>query len=170
MVVASVALLVAPRLLQPVSAGPPIAPDPSTTSEAVVQVYGADVWGVRGRFAIHTWVVTKDADATFYRRYQVIGWLLRRGQSVVSVTRGDPDTPWFGSQPVLLKDVRGQQAQSLIARIHATAMSYPYADEYVMWPGPNSNSFTAWIGLNVPELELELPAKAIGKTWMVDNF
>ena len=33
-----------------------------------------------------------------------------------------------------------------------------------MWPGPNSNSFTAWIALEVPELGLNLPAKAIGKS------
>ena len=127
------ALVVASRLLQPVSAGPAVAPDPHTTSEAVVQVYGADVWGVRGRFAIHTWIVTKDANASFYRRYQVIGWLLRRGQSVVSIPRGEPDSAWFGSQPVLLKEIRGVQAQPLIARIHTSA-------------------------------------KAIGKSWMIDNF
>jgi hypothetical protein len=35
-----------------------------------------------------------------------------------------------------------------------------------MWPGPNSNSFTAWIGLEVPGLNLDLPVKAIGQSWM----
>jgi hypothetical protein len=39
-----------------------------------------------------------------------------------------------------------------------------------MWPGPNSNSFTAWIGLEVPGLDLDLPAKAIGKSWMADAY
>ena len=29
---------------------------------AVIRVYGADVWGIRGRFAIHTWIATKAAD------------------------------------------------------------------------------------------------------------
>ncbi len=27
-----------------------------------------------------------------------------------------------------------------------------------------------WMGLEVPELGLELPAKAIGKSWMVDAY
>ena len=39
-----------------------------------------------------------------------------------------------------------------------------------MWPGPNSNSFTAWIALEVPELGLRLPAKAIGQSWMQQNY
>ncbi|MCZ6641485.1 MAG: DUF3750 domain-containing protein, partial [Gammaproteobacteria bacterium] len=64
----------------------------------------------------------------------------------------------------------GQSAEALVERIHAAALSYPYADEYSMWPGPNSNSFTAWIGLEVPELGLSLPAKAIGKSWMTDEY
>ncbi len=33
--------------------------------------------------------------------------------------------------------------------------------------GPNSNPFTAWIGLEVPGLNLDLPAKAIGQSWMI---
>ena len=30
------------------------------------------------------------------------------------------------------------------------------------FPGPNSNTFTAWIAKKVPELELDLPFTAIG--------
>ena len=36
-----------------------IAPDPTLTDEAVIQIYGADAWGWRGWFAIHTWIATK---------------------------------------------------------------------------------------------------------------
>ena len=154
--------------LQPRSVGMAVAPDPGAHADAVIQVYGADVWGVRGRFAIHTWIVTKAAGADRYRRYQVIGWRLRRGLPVVSISEGNPDGDWFGSAPVLLLDRRGAAAEPLIDAIHQAALAYPHADEYVMWPGPNSNSFTAWIGLEVPDLGLELPAKAIGKSWMLD--
>lgn len=156
--------------LAPKSVGPARAPDPNDHSDAVIQVYGADVWGVRGRFAIHTWIVTKAADADRYRKYQVIGWRQRRGQSVVSITSDRPDGDWFGAKPVLLLDKRGAQAQALIDDVHTAALSYPYDREYVMYPGPNSNSFLAWIGLEVPELGLELPTKAIGKSWMIDTY
>ena len=163
-------LVTATIALVPTTVGEAKAPDPRTFNEAVVQVYGADVWGMRGRFAIHTWIATKAKDANTYRIYQVIGWRLRRGQSVVSITEGMPDKPWFRSTPLLLHEVLGESAESLIEQIHAAALSYPYAHEYTMWPGPNSNSFTAWIGLEVPELGLSLPAKAIGKSWMTDEY
>ena len=60
--------------LEPVPVGVAKAPDPSQHPEAVVQVYGADVWGFRGNFAIHTWVATKEKNASAYQIYQVIGW------------------------------------------------------------------------------------------------
>jgi hypothetical protein len=54
----------------------------------------------------------------------------------------------------------------LIRRIDEAAKSYPYAAEYTLWPGPNSNTFTAWIGRAVPELGIDLPATAIGKDFI----
>ena len=156
--------------LEPKSIGRAKAPDPNIHNDAVIQVYGADVWGVRGRFAIHTWIVTKAADADRYQKYQVIGWRQRRGQSVVSITSDRPDGDWFGSKPILLLDIRGSEAETLIDAVHDAALSYPYDNEYVMYPGPNSNSFLAWIALEVPELDLELPTKAIGKSWMIDTY
>jgi len=40
-----------------------LAPDPATTPEAVVQVYGARTWGWKGIFGVHTWVAVKPTDA-----------------------------------------------------------------------------------------------------------
>ncbi len=45
-------------------------------------------------------------------------------------------------------------------------MRYPYAKTYTLWPGPNSNTFVAWIARAVPELEVDLPATAIGKDYL----
>ena len=47
---------------------------------------------------------------------------------------------------------------------------YPYANTYSLWPGPNSNTFTAWIARAVPELETDLPATAIGKDYIGSQF
>ena len=163
-------LWVTSRALEPDAVGAPVAPDPEDFTGAVVQIYGADVWGWRGKFAIHTWLAVKANGAEDYTIYQVIGWRLRRGRPVVSVSTGDPATPWFGSPPILLHDVRGAEAEALIDRVEEAVRNYPYANEYKMWPGPNSNSFTAWVGLEVPELELDLPAKAIGQAWMKKEY
>jgi hypothetical protein len=40
--------------------------------------------------------------------------------------------------------------------------TYPWPTEYKAFPGPNSNTFVAWIGRQVPELGLDLPFSAIG--------
>ncbi|WP_231882966.1 DUF3750 domain-containing protein, partial [Oleiphilus sp. HI0132] len=48
------------------------------TPEAVIQVYGADAWGWRGWFAIHTWIAVKARDASEYTVLEVIGWRAKR--------------------------------------------------------------------------------------------
>src|SRR3979490_1470788 len=63
------------------------APDPREAPEAVVQVYGARAMGVKGWFAVHTWVAVKPTDATAYTVYEVIGWGLRAQASGPSCTR-----------------------------------------------------------------------------------
>jgi hypothetical protein len=47
--------------------------------------------------------------------------------------------------------------------------SYPYADEYAVWPGPNSNTFVAHIGRQVPALRMRLPPTAIGKDYPING-
>jgi len=76
-----------------------------------------------------------------------------------------PDDPWFGAAPELIADRRGPGTDELIARVQKAVRDYPWADEYSAWPGPNSNTFTAWIGRTVPELRLDLPSTAIGKDY-----
>jgi hypothetical protein len=44
--------------------------------------------------------------------------------------------------------------------------TYPYPSTYRLWPGPNSNTFTAYIARAVPELRLDLPPTAIGKDYL----
>ncbi|MCL4744297.1 MAG: DUF3750 domain-containing protein [Burkholderiaceae bacterium] len=46
---------------------------------------------------------------------------------------------------------------------------YPYSDRYSAWPGPNSNTFTAFVARRVPELMVDLPPTAIGKDFLADG-
>jgi len=140
-----------------------LAPDPALTPEPVVQVYAARTWGWRGYFGVHTWVAVKPAAAKAYTVYEVIGWRLRSSDSAVVVRNRAPDERWFGNAPELLADRRGPGVDALIERIDRAARDYPYAGEYTMWPGPNSNTFVAWIARAVPELQVDLPPTAIGK-------
>ena len=142
-----------------------IAPDPAVTPEAVLQVYGAPTWGWRGWFALHTWIAMKPAGASHYAVYEVIGWRARRGLPVLRIEEDIPDRYWFGERPDLLLDKRGDGVDELIAAVDAAARAYPWAHTYRSFPGPNSNTFPAWIARQVPELGLELPFKAIGSGW-----
>jgi hypothetical protein len=141
------------------------APDPVTTSEPVVQVYAARTVGLRGLIAVHTWIAVKPRDAKAYTRYEVIGWGVDRGLPALRVNRTGPDNYWFGAHPDRLVDLRGEGVDAIIARVETAVAAYPYPTTYRTWPGPNSNTFIAWIGQRVPELKLELPASAIGKNY-----
>jgi len=142
------------------------APDPATHREAIVQVYAARTYGWRGAFAVHTWLAVKPAAADGYTRYEVIGWYLRGSGTSVSVSdRNDPDAEWFGSTPQLVREVRGADAEAVIARLPQAVAAYPYAGSYSAWPGPNSNTFIAHLGRELPELRLTLPPTAIGKDY-----
>lgn len=143
-----------------------LAPDPAAAREAVVQVYGARTAGPKGLFGVHTWVAVKPAGARQYTIYEVIGWRLRWAETVVVARTRQPDAPWMGSKAELYADKRGEGVDALIQRIEQAVKSYPYASEYTLWPGPNSNTFTAWIGRAVPEIGIDLPATAIGKDYM----
>ena len=143
-----------------------LAPDPAVVKEAVVQVYGARTFGAKGLFGVHTWVATKPQDAAEWTVYEVIGWRLGRAPSVVVVRSRLPDGRWFGAVPELYAERRGAGVDQLIERVDKAAREYPYATEYRAWPGPNSNTFTAWIARAVPELEIDLPATAIGKDYL----
>ena len=147
-----------------------LAPDPAVTPEAVVQVYAARAWGWRGYFGVHTWVAVKPAGAAAYTVYEVIGWRLRHAGTALAIRNRAPDERWYGNAPELLADKRGPGAGALIERIDKAAHDYPYASEYSAWPGPNSNTFTAWIARAVPELKVDLPPTAIGKDFLGDRF
>jgi len=142
-----------------------LAPDPATAQDAVVQLYAARVIGWRGVFGVHTWIAVKPAAAAEYTVYEIIGWRLRSQDTALVVRHRAPDMRWFGSAPELVAEKRGAGVEELIARIDRAARSYPWAGEYTMWPGPNSNTFTAWVLRAVPELEADLPPTAIGKDY-----
>jgi hypothetical protein len=142
------------------------APDPSDTPEGVIQVYAARALGWRGLLGVHTWIAVKPSLAPSYTRYEVIGWGVDRGAPAVRVNRTGPDNYWFGQRPDKLADLRGEQVDALIARVEAAVAAYPYPFTYRLWPGPNSNTFTAYVGRAVPELRLDLPPTAIGKDYL----
>ena len=140
-----------------------VAPDPrALKDQAVVMVLAANTFGWRGYFAVHPWIIYKRAGETSYTRYDVVGW---GGGNVVRQNYALPDGLWFGSEPQILVEQRGEKASELIPKVEAAIKSYPFARTYRSYPGPNSNTFVAHIGREVPGLDLDMPANAIGKDY-----
>jgi len=141
------------------------APNSYNHDSAVIQVYGARTKGTKKILAVHTWISVKAQGEADYTSYEIIGWRLRRTGSALVERSGNPDRDWWGHQPELLLDIRGERAQRLIPEIKKAVEAYPHKNNYHAWPGPNSNTFTAFIGRQVPELGLDLPSTAIGKDY-----
>lgn len=139
-----------------------LAPDPGRHPEALVQIYAARAFEWRGVFAVHSWVATKRAGAARYTLHQVTGW----GRPALTSRPGRPDRRWFGNRPQILAQLSGAEAAAVIPRIEAAVSEYPFRERYRIWPGPNSNTFTAWLARRVPELEVTLPGTAIGKDYL----
>jgi hypothetical protein len=142
-----------------------VTPASASVHEPVVQVWGARTRGAKGLFGVHTWIAVKPEGASEYTVYEVVGWRLRWSDSAV-VVRNRAHDQWFGAEGELYAEKRGAGVDKLIERIDKAARDYPYAKSYTLWPGPNSNTFTAHIARAVPELEADLPATAIGKDYM----
>jgi len=143
-----------------------LAPDPATTPEAVVQVYAARAVRWRGYIGVHTWIAVKPQGATQFTVHEVNGHRLRRGGRALVTSNRAADGYWFGNRPELLAELRGEAATPVIQRIEAAVAAYPYPATYRIWPGPNSNTFTAFVLREAPELRTDLPPTAIGKDYL----
>jgi Protein of unknown function (DUF3750) len=132
----------------------------SADGEARLLVFTGRTGRWKGIFAVHSWVVFKPENAATWSRYDVVGW----GQPLRS-NGWAPDGRWFGDAPRVLVDVRGKTAAALIPKVKEaiTAYSYNNFGDYRIWPGPNSNTFTATVLRALPELETTLPPNAVGK-------
>ena len=114
----------------------------------------------KGIFSVHSWVVFKREGDRDWTRYDVVGW-----GNALRTNNWPPDGRWYGNAPVAIVDVSGPEAETLIPRIEAVAKDYAYAGagDYRIFPGPNSNSFTAAVLRAVPELGVALPPNAVGR-------
>ena len=146
-----------------------IAPEPSGLNEDIFIIYYARAFSWRGYFGVHPWMAWKKRNEKSYTVAHVTAWQLRGGNSSISVMKDLPDRKWFDSAPTELVQLRGEKATSVITQVENLIGSYPFSDRYKVWPGPNSNTFVAYMIRNIDELEIELPATAVGKDYFGNN-
>lgn len=129
-------------------------------------VFSGTTGAWKGIFSVHSWIVFKRAGETRWTRYDVVGW-----GTPVRMNGWPADGRWYGNAPVAIVDVSGAEAEKLIPKVETAVRDYAYAQagDYRIWPGPNSNSFTAAVLRAVPELKATLPANAVGRDFR-DGF
>ena len=143
-----------------------LALDPTIDTQASIEVYAADAFSWRGWFAVHTWLAVKQENDPEYTVYEVVGWRVKEGLPALREYQTEtPDRFWYGAKPDKVLSIQGDKAAELIPKVTAAVKRYPWANEYTLFPGPNSYTFPAWVGLQVPELELEMPFRAIGSSY-----
>ena len=132
--------------LEPQPFGTAQAPDPLDYQDAIIQVYGADVWGFRGNFAIHTWIATKAVVQPNTRCTRSSAGVCDGAGPWSASPMAIPPGPGTVRQPFCCMKCVATRPRRSSTRYTMLRLSYPCDREYKMWPGPNSNSFTAWIG------------------------
>ncbi|MGU3655167.1 MULTISPECIES: DUF3750 domain-containing protein [unclassified Methylobacterium] len=133
---------------------------------AVLRIFSARTVSWRGIVATHSWIVIKDRDAPAFSRFDYTAW----GQPIW-VDRFVPDGRWFGNPPSVVFAADGPEAEAMLPRIRRAVAEYRYSrpGDYVVWPGPNSNTFVAAVMAAVPEIRASLPTTAIGKDFPYDG-
>jgi hypothetical protein len=141
-------------------------PQPADHPDALVRVFAARTVRWRGIFAVHSWIVTKEANARQYTRYDYTAW-----GDPIRVNGFAADGRWFGDMPEVIAAADGEAAAKMIPKIRAAVQSYKLSayGDYRAWPGPNSNTFVAAALASVPELKTTLPPTAIGKDFPYDG-
>jgi hypothetical protein len=116
--------------------------------------------------AVHYWFVVFDVNSGRWHRWEV--WQAKNagGQSVghIHCDLRHPDCGVGGGAYRLAAEWDGSAAQAIYA-VLTKAHDYPHWDRYRAWPGPNSNTFAAWV-LREAGLHYSFDPRAIGKDYM----
>ncbi len=141
-------------------------PDPAAHPDALVRIFAARTVRWRGIFSVHSWIVVKREGERAYTRWDKTGW-----GDPIRVNGFVADGRWFGDAPREVFAADGAEAAALIPQIEAAVAAYPFSrrGDYRAWPGPNSNTFVAFVIDRVPGIDAVLPPNAIGRDYPTDG-
>ena len=117
-----------------------------------------------GLIAVHCWFVVNDSGKL--ERWEVWQKPNVGGSSYGHVHRDlmRPDSNVGGSPTRLVHCWTGAQAEQIVVSLRNSCTEYPFRDNYCAVPGPNSNTYVAWI-LRQAGVKHQLSRKAIGKNF-----
>jgi hypothetical protein len=138
---------------------------PKRASTCVVQLRYATLPHFLGAIAVHSWFAVFDAGSGRWHRWEVWQAKDAGGKSLghIHCDLRHPDCGVGGGPYRLAAEWDGSAARRICAVLE-NAQHYPYRDRYRAWPGPNSNTFVAWV-LREAGLHHRCDPRAIGKDY-----
>ncbi len=136
------------------------------TGEATVIVGSAALPAPINQLARHPWVALRDEGSQLWERWEVMCCPGRHRRSTVRKSIRSPLSDYGGGGG----DVRihgmigGTRAKRIAACVRERAPEYPHRHRYLVWPGPNSNTFVDWL-VRACDINVDLPATSIGKDY-----
>ncbi len=134
-------------------------------NQAAIQIYTARSARWRGAVSSHSWIALKTENEQIFTRYEIIGWKRNKNGHYLHITQATEDNYWYGYKPVKIFELFGEKAEKLIPILKTEIKNYPFLNTYQAWPGPNSNTFIAYLAKKHSALNVDLPATAIGKDY-----
>jgi hypothetical protein len=133
-------------------------------SETVVQLYRAGI-PFLGWLAAHYWFVVREGERC--DRWEVWQSPDAGGRSVghLHCNLKPPEAHVGGGPTALVAEWRGEEGRRLHEVLSASGR-YPYTRKYRYWPGPNSNTYVAWV-FREARVEYPLGRLALGKNYSV---
>jgi hypothetical protein len=136
---------------------------PGNTRPLKVQLRYASLPSVLGLIASHYWFVVLDGDEA--HRWEVWQTKDAGGRSIghVHCDLKAPDAGVGGGPARIAAEWTGAEALSR-KKVLEEAHVYPFCHRYRYWPGPNSNTFAAWV-LRQAGIQHPLARRAIGRNY-----
>jgi hypothetical protein len=117
-----------------------------------------------GVIAWHYWFVV--SDDTGRHRWEVWQTKNAGGWCIGHVHRDlkHPDDGVGGAPSRLVREWDGEDAARILGVLE-TVENYPHCQKYRYWPGPNSNTFVAWV-LREAGINYKLSRKGLGQAYL----
>jgi hypothetical protein len=75
-----------------------------------------------------------------------------------------PEADVGGGPARMEREWAGEEAARILGVLRSAESHYPFCHRYLPWPGPNSNTFAAWV-LRRADIGFRLPGNAIGRNF-----
>ncbi len=142
---------------------PSFTPVTATPGEPIAQLAYSPLPTALGCIAVHYHFVTFNPQEGVWHRWELWQYANQCPTSWghVHVDLLAPDDGVGGGPPRVEREWRGDEARAIIAALNRSG-EYPHREEYLAWPGPNSNTYPAWV-LRQAGVSADLDPRAIGR-------